>query len=81
MLTWSVVYDDIPVAVQPMDGRTINEFQRRNLQVNYSIYTPTTVALQTGDRVVVGSTKYLVQAWGDMAGKGRVFVMHCLLKS
>lgn len=78
--TWATVYDDIRVSVQPARGSVRNEFAAEGLAITHSIYTDTSLSLQGGDKVIVGSDTYIVQAWGDMAGRSRGWIIHALKK-
>src|SRR5690606_12980010 len=76
----TVVYNDIPAAVQPARGRLVSEYAREGMHISHVIYTPTPLSLQNGDRVVHSAGTYIVQAWGDMAGRGRGWVIYALRK-
>ncbi len=79
-ISYSAVYTDVPVSVQPASGRTIEEFARRGTQITNTVYTPKAVAIKSEDTVEVGSAIYLVQWFEDQAGRGRVYAIHCKQK-
>lgn len=74
------VYDDLPCTIQPASGRTIEEHGRRGMQITHVVYTPTAISLLAGDRLIIGSTKYLVTSFGDMAGRAEAYAIYCLKK-
>lgn len=78
--SFSVQYNDIPVSIQPANGRVVEDYAKRSMQITHTIYTPTTIALKQGDRVVSGGVYYIVQGWRDMAGRARAYAIHCLRK-
>ncbi len=75
--SWAMAYSAILVSVQPANGRIIKERSRPEMEIDTVIYTPTTVSLRFGDRVVSNSIKYLVQSFADQAGRGSVFAAYC----
>lgn len=80
--TWSVQYDDIASSrPQQPSGRTVQEAMRRNMQVNNTFFTPASLSVQTGDRVVWNGLKYLVAWASDEGGQDRVYAIHTILKS
>ncbi len=77
---FAVVYDDLAATIQPASGRLMAEFERRSMQISHIMYTPTSISLLAGDRVVHGSSKYIVTWFADQAAKGRVFAAYLLKK-
>jgi hypothetical protein len=71
--TYATQYSGVPVTVQPLRGSEVTEFARRGLQADYAAYTPTALAIQTGDRLLVGTTYYHILDCQDMAGRGRAY--------
>src|SRR4051812_18336676 len=79
VLTWTTVYDDLSVSgPQQPSGSTRLEAMRRNMEVSHTFYTPTVVALQTGDRLSYGGAYYHVQWFADMGGQGRAYAIHTI---
>lgn len=78
--TLVTVYEDVPVSLQPKRGSTFIEAGKRQMDVSHIAYSPDAIELQAGDQLVVDSVTYLVQSWGDMAGRGSVFAIYLLRK-
>lgn len=79
--SFATVYADVPISLQPADGRTVEEFARAGFRVSHMAYTETPMVLLSGDRMVVGSSYYIVMGpQRDMAGRGKAFSVPLLLK-
>lgn len=74
--TWTPVYENLRILLQPASGKIINEFSKRSMNITHRAYTPTEVALQNGDRLVFNDQNYIVRSWGNMAGQGRGWVIY-----
>ena len=69
--------------IQPANGRMVEEFARRSIHIDHTLYTPEaiTATLTPGSRVVSAGVTYLVAAGPfDMAGRGRAYAIHLLKK-
>jgi hypothetical protein len=69
--------------IQPAKGRTIEEYAKRSIHIDHTLYTPEpiTATLTPGSRVTSGGITYLVQAGPfDQAGRARVYAIHLLKK-
>lgn len=70
--TFTAVYTDIPVRIQPRRGSTSVDNGARRMNVTHACYTPTDVSsITTGAKLVSGGVTYLIVSWGNMAGEGR----------
>ncbi|TXH56135.1 MAG: hypothetical protein E6Q97_07125 [Desulfurellales bacterium] len=74
--TFAVQYDDVRGTLQPASGDTQRRFDRMSMNITHTFYTDTPIELLAGDRLVIGSTKYVVEWFEDQAGRGRVFAAH-----
>lgn len=79
--TWSDVYSDVGGNLHPLPDRAFptrselrdQETGKRDLQRSHVFYTHRAFSLQTGDRLLIGSTYYQVISWADMAGMGKAY--------
>lgn len=74
--SFAPVYSDIPCTIQPKRGGLKGEFGKMSQNITHTIYTPTVIVLQTGDRAVIEGNKYVIHAWGDQADRGEVFAIY-----
>lgn len=79
--SFATAYADVAIALQPANGRTVEEFAREGFQVNHMAYTETVMSLQRGDRLLVGTTYYIVQGpQRNMGGRDKAYSVPLLLK-
>lgn len=74
--TFAVQYDDVPGRLHPISGRMLEYFAKRSMHVTHVFYTPVEVTVLAGDRLVIGSSYYVVQYGEDQAGQGDVFAVY-----
>ena len=64
---FAVVLNNIPCAVAPANAKVVNDYARRDMIVNYTIYTTSDLdalvsgGVQLGDRLTDGTIDYLVK--------------------
>lgn len=79
--SFATAYADVPISLQPADGRTVEEFARAGFRVSHIAYTATEMTLLSGDRMDLGGVYYIVMGpQRDMAGRGKAFSVPLLLK-
>lgn len=69
-------HTDVACMYQPATSQTIEEYDRRELQVSGSVYLVNTTvfnAMAKSDRVVVDSVNYEIIGKKDLAGRHRVY--------
>jgi hypothetical protein len=60
-------------SLQPAKGRTIEEFARRSMKIDFVFYTETAIALRPNDRASDGTSYYNVVFFQNMAGQSRYY--------
>jgi hypothetical protein len=79
--TFAAFLSGVPCSLQPASGRIVEEFARRGMRVDFTMYSPTDISgALAGYRVTIDSVKYLVVWAEDQAGRGSVFAVHLLRK-
>jgi len=69
------------IALQPANGRTIDEFARGGFQVSHMAYTEVVMTLASGDRMLFNGAYYvIVGPERDMGGRGKAYSIPLLLK-
>lgn len=63
----------IPCWLQPASGQMIEAYQRRGIEITHCLYCETDPGTEEGDRVTIGTRRFLMQAVLDQAGLGRVY--------
>jgi hypothetical protein len=64
------LYSSIPCALQPRRGDTSTDNGRRAINTAYVAYTPVDVSgITTGATLVSDGVTYLIDSWGNMAGR------------
>lgn len=76
--TWATAYAGVSACIQPVSGRQAELMAKREMHVSHVVYTPTTIALQVGDKITDGTKTYLVQHYEDQGGRGKVFAAYAL---
>lgn len=78
--TFATAYT-VLVSLQPASGRTIEEFARAGFQVSHVAYMADVMTLAAGDKMLVGSTPYIVQGpQRDMGGRTKAYSVPLLQK-
>jgi hypothetical protein len=79
--TFATAYADVAIALQPANGRTVEEFSRAGFQVSHMVYTATAMTILAGDRMIVDGAYYIVQGpQRDMGGRGKAYSVPVRLK-
>lgn len=76
--TFAAAYEDLRCTIQPASGQTMERFSRMSMRISHVLYTPTSIVLLAGDRVVDGINYYTVQWFADQGDRGRVFAAYLL---
>ena len=76
--TFAAAYEDVRGSLQPASGDTVEKFMRMSMRISHVFYTETAITLVAGDRMVIGSAKYIVQWFADQGGRGRVYAAYVL---
>ena len=70
----TVIDAAMPACFQQMSAGEVSYFSRRNMDVDFSIFTPRPVTAKQGDRAIdKNGVIYTIQDVDDMAGRGRYF--------
>lgn len=70
--TFTAIYSNVVASVQPASAAVRDVFSRSGLEVTHTVYLPGVYTLMAGDRMVQGSTYYIVTGpVADVAGRGR----------
>ncbi len=70
---WLTIASAVPCWVQPASAQTIARAAAQQMVVTHSIYVQTDLDARSNDRLVIGSTYYLVRGFTNQAGLGRLY--------
>lgn len=71
--TWTVIHRDVRCRLQPLSSELQAKAAAAGIRTTHEMRTPTNLALQANDRVIVAGTTYRVRGWQDAAGAGKLF--------
>ena len=71
--TWAAVGDALTGWRQPITPALLAEYGSRDMIVTHRIYFASDPAVQIGDRLVIGTTNYVVHGDEDQAGLDRLW--------
>jgi hypothetical protein len=76
--SFSAVYSSVVGSLQPAKGRTVEEFARRGMQIDFVFYTAQAITLDTNDRASDGTNYYNVEWFSPngMAGQSRYYAAY-----
>ncbi len=77
LVTWTTLFDSVPVNIQPGSARERFLFAQRQIAYNNLIYCARDYGVQKGDRLtdVVNKIKYVVTGYANVAGQSRLFLI------
>lgn len=74
---WVGLYVDRPCVIQPASAKIVEEYMRREIRVNFTIYFPDTLDLKANDRITAETIIYVYHGGGDMGGRVLYTIAHC----
>jgi len=75
--TWAAVGDTLTGWVQPTTADIREEYGSRDIDVTHAVYFATDPAVQIGDRLLIGSTYYVVRGDREQAGVAGLWRVDC----
>lgn len=75
VLTWSTLYESVPVTIQPLAAREKVLWAQRQIVYSNKLYTDQNLQLRKEDRVtdLESGQVYVVTAWANMGGRSTAF--------
>ncbi len=79
--TFTPLYTDIRVTIQPANGKIVERFSRMSMEISHVCYTPTRIVLRAGDECTAADGRvFNVVFYEDQAARMTVYAAYLLQK-